>query len=197
MADDEQAVKHTEGDSRDGEEVHRGDSLPVTLQKRAPPPCQFRVSRRSPQPSGNGSLRDLEPQQQELSVNPGRTPRRVLGHHPEDQIAKLFGDSLPPNHSLRSGDGTPIQRKSRSVPSNYCFWIHDNESLLPAGPNPARKYPEASVKRIKSRLRMPTLQHRELLTERQVLQQEAPTALEDANECAQQELQETKHEREL
>lgn len=44
---------------------------------------------------------------------------------------------------------------------------------------------------------MPTLQHRELLTERQVLQEEVPTALEDANECAKQELKEAKHEREL
>ena len=41
---------------------------------------------------------------------------------------------------------------------------------------------------------MPTLQHRELLAEGQILQEKASTTADDASECAQQQPEEAKHE---
>jgi len=90
VANDEEAVEHAEGHRRDGEKIHRSDGFAVILQKREPPFGRFGVPRCSPHPTGNGSLRNLEPEHQKFSVDSRCTPRGILGDHPEDQIANLF-----------------------------------------------------------------------------------------------------------
>jgi hypothetical protein len=45
MADDEEAVKHTESQGWDGKEVHAGDSFTVIAQKSEPTFAAFRISR--------------------------------------------------------------------------------------------------------------------------------------------------------
>src|ERR1022692_4360114 len=90
VADHEEAIEHAERDRRDGEEIHSGDRFPMVAQKREPTPGWFGISRRPAHPAGNGSLRDIKTQHEELTVDARRSPSRILGHHSEDQLANFF-----------------------------------------------------------------------------------------------------------
>ena len=55
-----EAIEHTEGNGRNGKEVHRRDGFPVISKKGKPAFCWLRVSRSSFHPAGNRSFRDIE-----------------------------------------------------------------------------------------------------------------------------------------
>ena len=61
VVDDEEAVEYAEGDRWNREEVHCGDGFPVVAQKRKPALGWFKISGRTTQPAGNGSLRTSKP----------------------------------------------------------------------------------------------------------------------------------------
>ena len=91
------------------------------------------------------------------------TPGWILGHHPEDQVSDFFGDSLPSEHASCSGEGAPIQRKSRPVPSHDGFGVHDDEGLFPVRPESLHENPEEFIERGQPWPRMSALQDNELL----------------------------------
>jgi hypothetical protein len=90
VTDDEEAVEHTERDHRHGKEVHRRDGFPVIPQEREPTFGSLRVSRRSSHPAGDGSLRDIESEHEELPVDARRSLGRVFGNHAEDQLSNFL-----------------------------------------------------------------------------------------------------------
>ena len=102
MAQDEKAVEHAESHSRHGKEVHGGDNLAMIPQECEPSLGWFGISRGAAHPPRNRSFGDIEAKHQQLSVNPRRTPRWVLGCHPEDQIANLLRDPFPPDRLARA-----------------------------------------------------------------------------------------------
>src|SRR5580704_16573799 len=95
VADDEEAIEHTEGDGRNGKEVHRRDGFPVISKKGKPAFCWPRVSRRSFHTAGNRSFRDIETEHEKFAVNTWGAPGGVLGDHPKDQIADFLGSPSP------------------------------------------------------------------------------------------------------
>jgi len=60
MGNDEEAIKHAEGDRRYCEEVHRGDGFPMIAQKGRPSLCRFPIPRRLPHPAKHGPFRNVE-----------------------------------------------------------------------------------------------------------------------------------------
>src|SRR6202040_105513 len=86
VADDEEAIEHTEGDGRNGKEVHRPDGFPAISKKGKPAFCWLRVSRRSFHPAGNRSFRNIETKHEKFAVNTWGAPGGVLRDHPKDQI---------------------------------------------------------------------------------------------------------------
>ena len=84
MRDDEKAIKHAEGERRHGKEVHCRNGFMVIVQECCPSLCRFRVSRRFAHPAQNGSLRNVEAEHLQFTVDTWRTPRSVLGHHAKD-----------------------------------------------------------------------------------------------------------------
>ena len=69
VADNEEAIKHTERNGGYRKQVHGGDRFTMVLQKSEPKFGGLTISRRSAHPAGNGSLGDVETQRQELTVN--------------------------------------------------------------------------------------------------------------------------------
>ena len=147
----------------------------MVSQKSEPTFGRLGIARRSSHPAGNGSFGNVEAQHQEFTVNAGRAPSRVLGHHAKDQISNFFRDSSPTNHSAGLGDGTPVECESRSMPADHGLRSHDEESLLPSGPEPSGQDPEELIECSESWPRVPAFQCRELLAKSQVFKKQAAT----------------------
>src|SRR5215469_6125331 len=90
VAHDEEAVEHAEGDRRNREEIHRGDSFPMVTKKSEPALGGVRVSGRPFHPAGNGSFRNIKTEHEKFSMDAGSSPAGVLRHHLVDQIPNFF-----------------------------------------------------------------------------------------------------------
>ena len=172
VANDEEAVEHTERDARYREEIHCSDSFAVIMKKSEPPLGRFRISGCSLHPPGNRSLRYVETEHQKFAVDAGSTPSWILHGHPKNQLTNLAGNSHSATWPGDSGEEGPIKAKSRTMPTDHGLRSDDEEGLLPGRPKAAREHPEESVERTEFRSGVPALQNRELLSERQVLQEE-------------------------
>jgi hypothetical protein len=130
-------------------------------------------------------------------VDAGSTPGWILHHHPKNQLTNLAGNSHSAAWPGDSGEEGPIKAKSRTMPTDHGLRTDDEEGLLPGRPKAAREHPEESVERTEFRSGVPALQNRELLAERQVLQEEDLSRMKEANEHSKPEPEEAEHRRDL
>jgi len=84
------------------------------------------------------------------------------------------------------GDQLPVQAESCLVPTHHGFGRDRNEGLLPSGPESADGDPEELIEEAEDRPWTAPLQHRELLPEREILQEEMPTTAQRANKRSEQ-----------
>lgn len=175
MADHEQAVEDAERDGGNREEIHRGDGFAMIPQEGQPALGGARISGRPPHPSRNGSLRDIESEEHEFTVDTRCAPGRILRDHAEDQIADFLRDVLSADRAAESGDRSPIEFESGAVPADNGVGAHKDEGLLPARPESTRQYPEQLVSRGQSGPRMLAFEHGELLAEDEVFKEQALT----------------------
>ena len=85
-------------------------------------------------------LGNVDPELEQLAVDPGRAPERVLLSHSADEAADLERHRRPP----RSPDPEfpyPVFSKTFPVPANHGFRLHDGQGIQAAGsqaiePNP-------------------------------------------------------------
>ena len=91
----EEAIEHSEGERRHGEEIHRGNGLAMIAQKRRPSFGRLRTPRSFPHPAQHRSLRQVEAQHLQFTMNARSTPGRVLGNHSKDESSQLLADALP------------------------------------------------------------------------------------------------------
>jgi len=145
MRDNEEAVQHSEVDRRDGEEVHCGDNFTVVAEKRRPSFRQPWISRSLSNPARHGSLRDVETEHHQLAVHSRRTPGRILGHHAEDHVTKLLGDTLSPSSSAMSREPRPVQFESCPMPSHDRLRLHEHQGTFPSRPKSPQHDPEQLV----------------------------------------------------
>jgi len=94
MGDDEETVQNSKRQSRHGKEIHRGNGFAMIVQKYRPSFCGLRASRRSPHPTQDSSLRNIEAKHRQLAVDAWSTPGRILSNHAEDELAKVPADTL-------------------------------------------------------------------------------------------------------
>jgi len=194
MRNDEEAVENAEGECRNGEEVHRGNRLTMVVQKSHPSLCRLRTSRSLSHPTQYGSLRNIEAQHLELSMNTWRAPGRILGNHAKDKVAQFPADALSSHAGSMPREPRPIQLESRPMPANNGLRLDDNQCRLPSRPKPPKHYPEHFFGSGKPRLRMPLLQDGKLLPKGQVLQKKVAARIARLNDQIEQELQRTEHE---
>src|SRR5208283_2224593 len=120
VADDEEAVQEVEGEGGNGEEVHGRDGFAMITKKCPPTLGGFRISGCASHPAGDGSFGNLQAEHAEFAVNARSTPGSVLGHHLENQLAELFGNSFSAPHGLsRFAEEGPIPPESRAVPAGH------------------------------------------------------------------------------
>src|ERR1019366_8147796 len=130
MANNEEAIEETEGDRRNGEEIHGRHGFAMIAEKCRPPPSRFWVPGGPLHPAGDASLRDMEAQHQKFAMNAGSPPGGVLSYHAEDQVPDFLGNPLPTNPASHLRDQGPIQTEAGSMPTNHGLRGNDDQ-LLP------------------------------------------------------------------
>jgi hypothetical protein len=90
MADNEKAIQNTKRERRDCEEVHRSNCLAMIPEERQPSLRGIWVSRGSPTPSRDSSLREIAAPLEQFAVNARRSPGWILGNHAKDQCTSVF-----------------------------------------------------------------------------------------------------------
>jgi hypothetical protein len=155
VRDDEETVDQSEGQRWYDEEVHCDDRFPVIAEKRRPALSRARIPWSSAHPPQDGSFGDLEAEHPELAMNPRRTPRGVLGHHAEDDLAEFLAYTFSADDGAGAGEPPPIELEAGSVPADDRLRLDNHQRLLSAGPEPPQQNPEELVVVSESWLRMP------------------------------------------
>src|SRR6202166_5118093 len=114
MPQNQQAIEQTKRDRRDDEQIHRRDTVGMIMKKRLPP-LRWRAS--SPgHILGHTRLSDIDPELEQLSMDPRRSPERVPKAHSSDQVSNLPID--PRSATERTGLPSPVSGEPHSVPAH-------------------------------------------------------------------------------
>src|ERR1700704_168364 len=142
VTDHEKPVERAKPEGWNGEEVHRRDGFSVIPQKGEPTSSSLWVSWRSFHPAGDGSLGNSESQHEKLPVNARRAPRRIFGHHSEDQFPHFLRSLSSSDRPAHFGNQLPVQSEASPMPSDHRFRSDHDKRLFPSEPEPSRQYPE-------------------------------------------------------
>jgi len=193
MANDEEAIKHTESDGWNREKTHRCDGFPVVSKKGEPPSGRIGISRRSTHPAGDRSLRDIKAEHVKLAMDARCSPGWILANHSEDQLSNLLGCLPSSNPIPDSGDQLPIRTKTNPVPPDHRFRRDEDESLFPSRPEPTDSNPKELVEDVEAWPRASPLEHGELLAEHEVLEDKIAAAAKQADKRAEPQERQVEH----
>ena len=101
---------------------------------------------------------------------PQCSPGWAVSDHPKDQLPNLLRRRVSSNLRPDSGDQPPIHTKTTPVPATVSGMTM--MGLPPSRPDPPSDYPEELIEEAEARARMSTLQRDELLTQREILEEE-------------------------
>jgi hypothetical protein len=142
MRNDEEAVENTEGERWHGEEVHCRNGFAVVAQIGSPPLCRLGSLRRFPHPTQHRSLRNLESEHFQFTVNLWCTPCGVLGNHAKDEFAEFFADAFSSSVYAITREPRPIQLEPSFVPTDNRLWLNEDQSFFPSRPKSLQDNPE-------------------------------------------------------
>src|SRR6478752_5668631 len=94
--DDDEGIEQVETDSRDNEQIHRGNIRRVITQK-GPPPLAW-WSSPFDHVLGDARLRDFKPKLEQFAMDTWRAPKRIFHAQPLDQRAQLRLDLRSPSN---------------------------------------------------------------------------------------------------
>ena len=164
---DDEDVQHLEADGRYGEDVDADDGLGVITQER-PPALATRLHGLGSDPlevSGDGPFAESEAQLDELAMDPGRSPGRVLSGHLSDEATDV-GPGRGPSAPALPGPEDP---KGLPVPRDHRLRFDDDEGVLPSAPSFHAECPESAIPAgQKEPWRSAPLENAELVTKREV-----------------------------
>ena len=112
--DDDEGIEQVETDSRDNEQIHRGNIRRVIAQEGSP----SLTGRPAPLDHvfGNARLRHLKPKLEQFAMDTWRAPKRIFHAHPPDQDAQLRFDLRSPSQWARLP--TPVAAKTGPMPTD-------------------------------------------------------------------------------
>ena len=114
-------------------------------------------------------LADLDPELEQLTVDPRGTPEWVGLRHLADEITDVRGNR-PPTRPPGSALPSPVQTEPSPVPSDDGLGLDEGQRLSPVGPDSGQNDPQGSVSvRQAGSFRVP-LEDIELMAECEVLQ---------------------------
>jgi hypothetical protein len=134
VCNDEEAVQDTKGQRRNGKEIRRCNRFSVVVQESRPTLRQLRTPRSLPHPTRHRSLRYVEAEHSQFSMNTRRAPGQVLSYHAEDEFAHLFAYTLSSLASAMPREPLPIQLESSVMPTNNGLRLDKDQRLLPFRP---------------------------------------------------------------
>src|SRR5271165_2636013 len=130
VADDEETVQNSKGQSRHGEEIHRSDCFAVVAKKCQPAPRWISIMIRALHPARNRSFRDVESQLEQLPVDAWCSPGRVFCDHAEDKLTHFPADWLSSHRLVRARDPTPVQPKAGPMPAHHGLRSDEDQRFL-------------------------------------------------------------------
>src|SRR5271157_1530935 len=127
VAKNKKCVELFKGNRRDHKEINRCNPLGVIAKEglpglRWPIPPGHHVDR-------NRRLGDINAQPEQLAMDPGRSPRRVLKTHSSNEIAYLFADPRPAPGG--AGLPSPVSGKTHLMPTHDSLRSHDTATIEP------------------------------------------------------------------
>lgn len=135
-------MEHFKADCRHGKEIDGNQSLEVNVQKSAPG-----LRRRLAVPEhvlADAGFADVDAQLEQLTMDVGRAPERVLAAQAPDQITNLTGKAgptgLPAAYFPR-----PEEAKALAMPSNHSLRFDDGQCRAPVAPDSAQNHPQEPV----------------------------------------------------
>jgi len=90
VGNDEEAGEYAEGERGHGEKIHRRDGFTMIAKEGSPSLCRIEVARRFAHPPQDSSLREVEAEHLQFTMNARRAPGGVLCDHAVDEIASLI-----------------------------------------------------------------------------------------------------------
>ena len=193
MPNQEQAVQNPEVCCDHGEEIHPGNQLPVILQKGSPKLSSPVAAMQPRKVSRDGSLGNLEPQLQQLAVDAGSSPGRVLARHGVEGSPNLGpGDRSADRFASRAK--APVKPKAFPVPSNDGVRLHDQKRIRPLRPHSAQQNPEQSVGTVHVHPFSPPFQDDQLLPQGDDFKSQVMTRPNKASQPYEHTADQPKHE---
>jgi hypothetical protein len=98
----------------------------MIVQKRSPSLCRFWISRRFSHPTQHRSLRKIEAQHLQFTVNARGTPGGVLDDHAKDEFAQFPADASSSHAGLMPRKPRPIQLEPRPMPANNSLRLNED-----------------------------------------------------------------------
>jgi len=141
---DEETIQDSEGEGRDGEEVHGHDDLAVIAKESRPALAGVVGKGQAPEVPRDGAFRDIEAEFQKLPVNSRSTPGGIFFSHLSDESSNLAIDFWPAK-GLRARAKAPEQPKASPMPGDHGFWFNDDQNTAPFWPKTAEQNPKYSI----------------------------------------------------
>jgi hypothetical protein len=178
--EDEEDAKASGGH---GEEVNGDQVAEVVSEKRPPGLRGLGAARRHE--SRARALGDVNPELEELSVDPGCTPQRICCGHFPDEGRDLGVDGRAATGGP-AGELGPVLAEASPLPPQYGVGGDDHEGPSPPDPDSGQPDPEEAIHRAQLGSVGRSLVHGELLTQGEVLEGELAMVAEEEGEDTKQ-----------
>ena len=126
-------------------------------------------------------------------MNARCSPRSVVGHHAEDEVSQFPANASSTRMSSVPREPIPVHFESGPMPANDCLRLHDNQRLLPFGPEAAQGCPKQPIRGGKARPRASLLQNSKLLPQGKILQEQIVTRAKGPDKQYEQKPQQAQH----
>ena len=128
--DDEEAVKSSELQCGNSEEVEGGDDLAMVVEECEPPLSLILVmsSLQALQVARNRWFGHVEPELEQFAMDARRSPARILSFHTPDQVADLESHLGPPKLARPP---PPEQTEASAMPGHHRFRSDQDERISP------------------------------------------------------------------
>lgn len=181
VTEDDDDKQNSEGCSRQSEEVDRHQVLHMIVEKA--PPSLGRWLPMANHVLGHGGLRNRNAPLRQLTRHEG-APRRGLDRLiVPDQLA-YFGSDARSAGTTSPGIPCPVASEPRPVPLDDRLGLHDDEDLVPVGPDSVQQHPETTVQIRESRPFCRAMEDGELLSPGEILESQRAARSESREERA-------------
>jgi hypothetical protein len=171
-----------------------GNKVPGVVSEKATPSLRRRLSPKR-HVARHCGFSDLEAEHKQLTVNARRSPSRVLAGDSTDECPDLRIDgSTTASVSALPG---PVELEALAMPADHGLGLHDEQGVLPVGPQTAERDPECAVRFRKLGVLGLASQNGELLSQRKVFESKLPLRLQARSGGREQGVQQVKHGRRL